>query len=579
MPRSKTQPQGPVTRSASALLASALTDNDAVLSLLSQIGQKSLASASTQETLVSLLAQAIEKVNIKEASANATQALLSKYEFVRLDDNINDTKRASFRLYSKTPDALNYSRHPLGPLKAEILSTVGVWMQDEEQERVLSTFLSTVPIINGIERRFMAVAPQLYWDSGSQTLVPAVPKGHRCFIRLFDSPERVGGGIVSYPLSSFDETFSHLVEEEYNATLSYLRSLDHPSFDSIIEDMPRDFHFIEEWANDDPGLYWDILTLVATVFMRNKPLGAYFLTGIGRNGKSSCVNLLHSIFGTHNTSRVRLSQIGDPHFASTLTTSILNAPDDENDDITKYQGVFKELAGHQLYSALQLYSGTPLTINGGDITFVFPMNTLPMWKGTSAAACSKRTNPIPFSHDFSSSDNMTNNFEQLTYTKDTLGRIAAQAMALATYFNEHPEAFGYSSASASQKELIAEDNNNVTKYKKEFERIFCGFQNKHLLYADYRHWCDNKGYRFAPQSSIELVFQEYMDSRYKSNKTYPGVNGKLCRKCRKKATSNLKARPLMEDLYIDEFKMTVAQLHNSSISAVFKLHEDYYGEN
>ena len=582
MPRRKSQsgPQpipSPVSKLATALLSSELVP---ALSELGISPAALLSPTSDSAALVSLLSQQLEKANFNELSSNITQTLIEKHQFVRVETSLTtSSSRQGFAVYKKSQGDLTYSLCSLGELKGEILATANRWLDNATQDKLLDTFLTYVPLIKDRERRFMAIAPQLYWDSTKQALVPSVPKGHRCFIRLFDSPERVGGGIVSYPASSFDETFSHLVEDEYAATLSYLRSLDKPSFDAIIEDMPRDFHFIEEWGNDDPGLYWDILTLIATVFMRNKPLGAYFLTGIGRNGKSSCVNLLHSIFGTHNTSRVRLSQIGDPHFANTLTTSVLNAPDDENDDITKYQGVFKELAGHQLYSATQLYSGTPLIINGGDITFVFPMNTLPKWKGTSAAACSKRTNPIPFNHDFSASDNATNNFEQLTYTKDTLGRIAAQAMALATYYSEHPEAFGYSPASISQKDVIAEDNNNVTKYKKEFEQIFCGFQNKRLLYDDYRIWCNEKGYRFALQSSVELAFQEYMDARYKSNKVYPGVNGNLSRKCRKKATSNLRARPLMEDLYIDEYKMTVAQLHDNGVSAVFKLHEDYYGED
>lgn len=567
-----------MAKGAAALLASALTDNDAAASLLAQLGVTSLStSQSSQQTLVTALANAIGRVDIKQVSANVTHTLIDKYQFVRLEQSSKETKKQAYTLYSKTNEQLTFVPHSLLQLKYEILNTAGVWLQDEEQERILNAFLNTVPIIKERERRFMAIGPSLYWDANTQTLVPQVPKNHRCFIRMFDSPERVGGGIVSFPKESFDETFSELVEKEYNYMLSNLRSLEEPKFEEIIANCPRDFHFIEEWANDDEGLYWDIMTMIATVFMKNKPLGAYFLIGLSRNGKSSCVNLLHSIFGTHNTSRVRLSQIGDPHFAATLTTSVLNAPDDENDDITRHQGTFKELAGHQLYNALQLYSGTPLVINGADITFIFPMNTLPKWKGTSAAACSKRTNPIPFMHDFSVSDNRTNNFEQVTYTRDTLGRISGQAMALATYFEEHPEAFGYSPASQAQKTIISEDNNNISTYKKQFERFFCGFQKKELLYEDYQLWCNYKEYRYSDKKTMELAFQAYFDDRFRSNKTYQTANGKVSRKCRRMAKSNPMAPPLMYDFYIPELKRSVEDLHTSGLSAVAMLTE-YYEE-
>lgn len=579
----------PVSGGASALLASALTDDAAATALLAQMGVASLSPSLTpQQTLVNALSQVISQVNVKEVSSRVASSLLSRYEFIRVASSPSpaDTRRGSTVLYSKTPEALCFVRHSLPALKQEMLAIAGVWLRDSEAEEVLNSFINTVPIITGIERRFIAVAPNLYWDEDSQTLVPQVPQNNACFIRLFDSPSRVGGGIVSYPLSSYDETFADLVQEEYATTLANLRSLapneKYPTicFDLLSDEMPRAFHFIEEWANDDPGVYWDIMTMLATVFMKHKPLGAYFLIGESRNGKSSCVSLAHSIFGVNNTSRVQLSKLGDPHFFGTLTTSILNAPDDENDDITRHQGEFKQLAGHQLFSGTQLFSNTPLQINGGDMTFIFPMNTLPRWKGTSAAACSKRTIPIPFLHDFSTSsyasDSRTNSFELTTYTKDTLGRIAAQAMALATFYDEHPEAFGYSPASISQKGYIAEDNNNVALYRKEFETFFCGFQNKALLYDDYRYWCNQKEFRYEEVNSVNLAFQAYFNEKYRGNKVYANsANTKVKKKCRRAAYSNSRSLPLMEDLYIPEFKMTVEQLHGCGMSAVFAL-KDYY---
>lgn len=573
-PSQSSQPS-PVTALANALLSEELAP---VLSTLGISPSALLSPKQDQSAFVASLAQQLEKANFNQLSSDVTQEMLQKYSFVRIETSkTTSNKKDGVDIYRKAPEDLTYMLCSQGELKQELLSMSGRWLDNATQEKLLDTFLSYTPLKQVKERRFMAIGPQLYWDVDKHTIVHAVPKNHYCYIRLFDSEEDSGGGVISFPKESFDETFSKMVENEYNTMLASLRSIDAPAtFQDIIDKCPRSFHFIEEWANDDAGLYWDILTLIATVFMKNKPLGAYFLIGLTRNGKSTCVNLLHTIFGTANTSKVRLSALGEPHFAGTLRNSILNAPDDEDDDITKYQGAFKELAGHQTFSAAKLYSQSPMRIKGADITFVFPMNTLPMWKGSSASACSKRTIPIPFLRDFSSSDMQTNNFEQRTFTKDTVGRIAAQAMALATFFNERPEMLGYSETSTAQKKTIAEDNNSVDAYRKAFEKLFCGFQKKDTLYTDYQLWCSQKEYRYGDRKTLQLAFQAYLDTRFRTNKVYSiSDTQKISKKCCRSANSNPTAPPLMDDLWIPELKMSVNDLHRNGMSAVYQMQEFY----
>ena len=568
-----------LNKNVAALIATAL-DDDSTQTLLDALGvapSALLASPSSAKAFITRLVEASDTLPRKDLEKKLAPILMERYAFVRFQSDASSTDKKAYRVYAKTGNALSYTRPNMLQLKREILELGGVWLEDDEQEKILYAILSATPVVSEIERRFFAISENLYWDNEMATLVPAVPKDHRCFIRLFDSKGRHGGGVVYYPIEEFSSSFSDLVRTEYASMLSFLRGLQPPfTFQKIVDKAPRSFHFIEEWADGDRGIYWDILTLISTVFMRDKPLGAYFLIGLTRNGKSSLVNLLHSIFGTANTSRTKLSKLGDPHHAEPLEWSILNAPDDEEDDITQYQGAFKELAGHNTFDATKLYRGSPMQVNGANITFVFPMNTLPMWKGTSASACSKRTIPIPFLHSFESSDVKTNNFEQVTYTRDTMGRIAAQAMALATFFAEHPEAFGYSQASSAQKQAIQEDNDSVSAYKKLFSKFFGGLQSWSVLYTDYCCWCQQKEYRYMPRSSLMLAFQEYKSEKYRMNRQYPTPTGKVSRKCRGSMNSNPKAYPLMSDLYIQEFKRTVESLHNSGESAVYKL-EEYYG--
>ena len=93
----------------------------------------------------------------------------------------------------------------------------------------------------------------------------------------------------------------------------------------------------------------DIMRSVAYCFVKKKPVGSYILVGLRRNGKSSFVGLLHTIFGRENTSDVRLSQLGDPHYVNKLKYTMMNAPDEEDEIIEPNEWYFDDDAYEIVY--------------------------------------------------------------------------------------------------------------------------------------------------------------------------------------------------------------------------------------
>ena len=494
-------------------------------------------------------------------------------EFVRVNPEKASKDIDAGTIYAKGWEDLTFSTISMAELKQQLLFSAGKLLYNRKQNDLVDTFLSTIPIVHRKERRFMGVSKDLYWDNKSRTLLPREDLGeHRCFIRLFDSSdETAAGGKICFPVSTFNQDFTEEVEASYEAALKKLRALpDDCTFKDIAALQPNpDLHFILEWADDRLGIYWDILTMFTTGFMDKKPLGAYFPVGLTRNGKSTCVNLLHTVFGTNNVSGVCLSELGDYHKTATLRYAIFNAPDDEDDDINKYQKEFKQLAGHQNHKVSKMHSQEPFSIPGSQFTMVFPMNAIPVWRGSSAVACAKRTIIIPFTRDFSkvASDNGIGSFEERTFTPHVLATLSAEAMALATFFKERPDSFGYSDIVMEQRATLQNESGSVDAYEKVFHKYFYGFGDWKVLYMDYKLWCVENDYNIKALGDLKLAFQNYRGEKCRTNQVYETKSGKDSKKARHAAFPQNRWL-MMSDAWFPEIKRTVDELHESGRSTI-----------
>lgn len=349
---------------------------------------------------------------------------------------------------------------------------------------------------------YIYIGGEYYWDRSSGD-VTKNPKGPS-FYRLFDTSIPTRHTVRVEP---FNDLQMERFIERYERTKSELngRQFNCP------------YEFIMTWANGDKDIAADIIRANAYCYLKKKPLGSVILVGLKRNGKSTFIDMLHTQFGSNNTSRVQLTQLGDPHFTHTLRQTLLNAPDEEEEQAVKYQGVFKTMADHGVISLPVMRSNEPVQVHCDFMSF-FPMNHSPEWKGTGASACVQRSLIIPFENDLSKNDKASKNFCEETFTADMFCEYMGTVFAYAWYYHRHEHEF--SPRMLLEQQLIQEDLDSTLIYRREFEKFYDGFESLKDLYEDYQNWCLARETKIGTFKQFKFVFKAYADRRTKY--TYGG---------------------------------------------------------
>ena len=114
--------------------------------------------------------------------------------------------------------------------------------------------------------------------------------------------------------------------------------------------------YIFDWADGNYDTYMDILNAIASCFLKNKIRGAYFLIGAGANGKSAFNNLLRTLFGNNNCAKIAVEQLNNAHKNMSLSTCIVNLPDEQKDIAMEHQELFKSITAHEETELDVLYS-------------------------------------------------------------------------------------------------------------------------------------------------------------------------------------------------------------------------------
>lgn len=183
-----------------------------------------------------------------------------------------------------------------------------------------------------LSRRYIAITPELFWDTDLGTLTEAPEQP--VFFSLFDTPNPNNHFIKIPP---FTKAQIDTLKEEYQKSLKYLEQHN--------GDLPEDYLFVSLWANYSHDVYMDIMKMFASPFMRRKPFGSFMAIGLKRNGKTAATgDFMKTLLGTANCSSIQLAQLGDPHHNATLQWTLWNAPDEEDERPTQYATIFKGLA-------------------------------------------------------------------------------------------------------------------------------------------------------------------------------------------------------------------------------------------
>lgn len=354
---------------------------------------------------------------------------------------------------------------------------------------------------------YTIVSDSLCYDSATGKLLqreelldPESNQIPRVYRRMFDS-DRVSGDQVLVP--ALDERQSNILLEEYNLTLE---ELDAGRFKQHIPE-------ISQWACGEEDVYRDIIYMYATAFMKTKPLGVFFPVGVGRNGKSSCMDLWASLVGTRNVARVPLDKLGEKHFVTSLQRAMINIPDETNESYIKDQAAFRMVAAHATYQVERMASNEPVTLHC-DFMMACPSNHIPKWSGDSAEACVKRTKAIPFNADFSASDLKAISWGQEHFTPDFMARLAGHVLAYASFFSQNE--WEETATMIMERQGIEEDTASQFVYARLWSAIFCGYEDFELVKKDYSNWCKQKGVQEEEIKRTDVFWRRYKRSRAKN---------------------------------------------------------------
>lgn len=434
---------------------------------------------------------AIKKYKKADRYAITNATIRQGYDIVRV--NANSTyyyKAVGNSVYERLTD------HKLDTLVRDVyLSGFGSAEPKELKDAAEMVKRLTIDETDDLNNDLWYVTPKIFWDTNLGELTNE-PKGY-CFRKLFNTkyPDK---HVVKIP--EFNESQERKMMKTYKEVLEELDS-------GIFEER---YEFIKTWANGNHDVYMDIMRSIAYCFVKKKPVGSYILVGLRRNGKSSFVGLLHTIFGRENTSDVRLSQLGDPHYVNKLKYTMMNAPDEEDEKAVDAQASFKTIADHGLLTLSVMRSNEPIQLPCDFMCF-YPMNHIPDWRGTGAAACMKRSLIIPFYADLSRFDKKNYEFAKETFTADFMCEFMGSVFAYANYYSRHELEF--SQTMISEQATLEEEVDSAVTYRKEFEKYFDGFDTLKTLYQDYVNWCKAQDLTISQRQEFKFVFREYNTNR------------------------------------------------------------------
>lgn len=411
-----------------------------------------------------------------------------KFVYVRRNDALYEWEEGG--LCHKVPARTlqNYARDSW-------IGALGAFTPGQISDTVEVLKMSTTAELENLSTRYIMMGMDTYWDMQKGMLVRQ-PEGP-VFYKFFDTPTPTKH---TPTLPPFTKEQLKVTWDTYERTID---QLEHHGF-------PMQYDFVKVWANNDHDVYKDMLRSFAYNLLPKKPLGAYVLIGQKRNGKSTFVGLHHMIMGAANTSKVQMAQLGDPHFTTPLFTTLLNAPDEEEEAALYSQSVFKTMCDHGRLDVPVMRSNEPEELVCDFMSF-FPMNHLPEFKGSGASACLERCLVLPFNNDLSSSDKDNTNFAQETFTADVMAEFMGTIFGIAHYYTTHEIEF--SPAMERERRPLEEDLDSALMYRKKFEEYFDGFSSFKDTYDDYSLWCQTNDVKIKTLKEFKFVFREYRANR------------------------------------------------------------------
>lgn len=251
---------------------------------------------------------------------------------------------------------------------------------------------------------------------------------------------------------------------------------------------PGPVPFIMDLAGGDEGHYEDIMQSMAALIMDQKPDGVIWWVGSGANGKSSLMEALYRLFPGQLAS-LTVKRLTDERDTPMLNGHLANVVKESSEGRIEDTQVYKSIGTHEDFRVHKFHSQDSLIVRG-NMHHIFSANQVPIFndKGYSAR---RRTFIIPFEQTFSSDPD----FNDRTFTEDTLGHLLCEMIRVAQEIRERSYRYKFSRITESAKVEYDAEANNAEEYARELlEEGIVGFDGFGDVRLDYENWCADNGY-------------------------------------------------------------------------------------
>lgn len=470
-------------------------------------------------------------------------------------------ERSSDSLYLKESNKTYYKRldeYEERQLVLQGMRLSNIWLLKRQQDEVLGLIRQNAQAVVKVDSNCIMISENLYWDKKNGSISP-VPTGP-VFFRLFDNKPTDATSAKVLHLRPFTEE----QEERFMAMYEQVKGELERG-----EEVER-FEPFKVWADGSHDVYMDLHRAHAYCFLQKKPLGAYLLTGLRRNGKSTYLYLTHSIVGTNNTSKVKLTDLNNPRQNLVLGYTLMNAPDEEKDEVITGQDIFKTITDHGSISLDVFRSQKPVDI-ACDFMCFFPMNHVPEWKGAGAGACMRRSLIIPFTKDLSEIDDSKENFLQETFTEDFMCEYLGSVFAYAYFYHRHD--FDFSKTMREEQDVLEGELDSTISYVKLFQKWFTGFSKYDLVFKDYRAWCRIEGVPFKSLKELKNTLNKMMKGLERKNVRIEGEVTKMY----VATQAGVNPQYFYSEYVVPEFKKTIDEIQGGALNKN-RLDMDTYAE-
>lgn len=516
---------------------------------------------------------ASKKTNTKGKAFSLIRTFLSLrgYKFLSVGPLADD------EFYYSSPDSPTFYRRmtkeDAANLCANVYIEAGVnFFLDKDVSSCADTLLRVVKAtrhVDEVNKGYVAIFGGLVFDKESGTILEEsqLPSDSKVFFRMFDTPS---------PSIKIPKITGFTDDDKDTAIKYYYKTVDSLAANGDIPE--EEFGFVSAWANYDHSTYMDLLKTFASPLLKTLPRVCIFLIGTGTNGKSACVNLVHTVYGETNTTRNKIAETGDWHKALSLKYTLVNCPDEDSlnfdaakktrDPITD----FKTFAAHEKIEINKMREQTPITIKC-DFMSIIPMNHMVDWtKEEDAGPLVKRSMVINFDNDLETdkSVDMREDFAVSTYTHDVMAKFVGTIAGIAGYYTRNNLPMEFSNKAKKIQQGLKEEQDSAATYRKQFENHFCAYESIKFLYEDYQKWCNAKDLTPLPKGALELVFKDYKAGGRLKTPLFCNPNYRVhaFRSPKKKGLMVMAREELCRKNVEEKTRIPIWSMHDDNLSAV-----------